>query len=174
MGSWELAGTACQVHGLPIFQIAARQKNPYVDPYWHQLRSRGGTDDTVMRGSGAIRGVLRRLCDGQLLAILPDLRSRDEGFAVPFLGGTANIGRGMGLFARRTGVPIFIGIAPRHSWARLTFQVLDLIRPDPSLDKRADAERMTREVLATIDRVIRENPEQWFWFNKRWILDPLS
>jgi len=32
---------------------------------------------------------------------------------------------------------------------------------------------MTLAVMKIIDDAIRSNPGQWFWFNKRWILDPL-
>jgi hypothetical protein len=48
------------------------------------------------------------------------------------------------------------------------------ILPDPSLPKADDVARMTRQVLAFIETRIREVPEQWFWFNRRWILDPLD
>jgi lauroyl/myristoyl acyltransferase len=34
--------------------------------------------------------------------------------------------------------------------------------------------RMTKAVMKTIDAAIRRNPEQWFWYNGRWILDPVS
>ena len=32
---------------------------------------------------------------------------------------------------------------------------------------------MTAGVLKIMDQAIREHPEQWFWFNKRWVLDPI-
>jgi hypothetical protein len=33
---------------------------------------------------------------------------------------------------------------------------------------------MTQEVFTLIEREILDRPEQWFWYNKRWILDPLE
>ena len=33
---------------------------------------------------------------------------------------------------------------------------------------------MTQEVFTIMEQAIREMPEQWFWYNKSWILDPPS
>ena len=40
------------------------------------------------------------------------------------------------------------------------------------MDKKADIERLTAAVVQLMNKVIQEHPEQWFWFNKRWVLDP--
>jgi len=173
MGSWELAGRVFQLNDMGMFQMAARQKNPLVDAYWHELRSMGDDDDTVYRGAGALRRVIKYLKAGRCLAILPDLRSRTPALKVPFLGGTANVGEGVGAFARHADVPVFPMIFTRIGWTQHHFKTYPPIWPDPDLDKKADMKRITQEVLVIIDAAIQEQPEQWFWYNKRWILDPL-
>jgi lauroyl/myristoyl acyltransferase len=42
-----------------------------------------------------------------------------------------------------------------------------------SLEKQEDIVRMTHSVIAVLDKEIQANPEQWFWYNKRWVLDPV-
>ena len=37
---------------------------------------------------------------------------------------------------------------------------------------RAEAERLTREVMKLIDAEVRARPGEWYWYNKRWILQP--
>mgnify|MGYP006919536186 FL=1 len=32
---------------------------------------------------------------------------------------------------------------------------------------------MTQAVLANVEAAIRRAPEQWFWYNKRWVLTPV-
>ena len=44
------------------------------------------------------------------------------------------------------------------------------IWPDYSLDKDADIKRMTQYVMDHFDKVIRQYPEHYFWFNNRWLL----
>lgn len=172
MGAWEMAGVALQVMQFPIFFLTGKQKNPLVDAYINRLRSRTGID-TVQRGSSMIKGVLRRLKDGHFLAFLPDVRMATEGLRVKFLGGEANVPAGMALFARQAGVPIFPAIVTRVGWTRHTARFCRPVWPDENIAKIEDWQRMTQMVFDDIDRAIREQPEQWFWFNKRWILDPL-
>jgi Kdo2-lipid IVA lauroyltransferase/acyltransferase len=173
MGSWELAGVACHLHGIPIFSLAAQQKNPLTDRFMNHLRTSPGIV-TIARGSGAMKEIIKMLKKGGMLAILPDVRMRTEGVKVAFLGGTVNAGVGMALFARRADVPIFPCIVTRRGWCRHHFEVLDPVQPDKSLGNHEDIERMTGIVLKAVDSAIRRDPGQWFWFNKRWILDPIT
>ena len=46
-------------------------------------------------------------------------------------------------------------------------------QPDPALPKEQDWLRMTQAVIDLYDAAIRAAPEQYFWYNKRWVLDPL-
>jgi KDO2-lipid IV(A) lauroyltransferase len=172
MGNWELAAVASHLHGIPVFSIAAPQKNPLTDAYLNRLRQAPGIA-TFARGSGLMRQVLRRLHGGGFLAILPDVRVRDEGVAVAFLGGTANVGTGMARFARHCGIPIFPAVVTRQGWTRHTIVVHPPILPDPSMPADADVRRMTGQVMAIFDCAIHADPGQWFWFNRRWVLDPL-
>jgi len=173
MGNWELAAVTCHLHGIPIFSIAGRQKNPLTDGYLNELRATHGIV-TLLRGSGTMKEVLRRLRRGEVLAILPDVRMPTESVRVPFLGAEANLGSGMALFARHADVPIIPGLVRRRGWARHVLQTFAPLEPDKSLDKDADVVRMTAAVMKIIEAAIRAEPGQWFWFNKRWLLDPLN
>jgi len=33
---------------------------------------------------------------------------------------------------------------------------------------------MMQKLVSIFDAEIRANPEQYFWFNKRWVLDPIK
>ena len=173
MGSWEMAAKAYRLNGLPIFSIGAEQKNTLMNAYIGRLRSELATD-TVNRGPGTPRDVLRRLKDGKLLAILSDVRVRFNGVPVPFLGGTANIGKGLAAFAMHADVPVFPGTITRQGWSDHKMDIWDPIWPDKSLDKEEDVGRITCSVLRIFENAIRQDPAQWFWYNRRWILDPVS
>ncbi|MFC1497959.1 lysophospholipid acyltransferase family protein [Verrucomicrobiota bacterium] len=173
MGSWELAAVGCHLYKIPIFTIAARQKNPLTNRYMNELRRSPGID-TLARGSGTMKEVLRKLRKGGMLAILPDVRMRTEGLSVPFLGAKANVGKGMASFAKHTGTPIFPCIITRIGWARHKMEIHDPIWPDENLNKKDDINRMTHSVLKIFDETIQKDPDQWFWYNSRWILDPLK
>ncbi len=171
MGNWDLAGWACHRYGLRMFSIAGKQKNPLVNDWINRQRESGMT--ILERGGGTLKQIIRLLRSGNVLAILPDVRMPTPDLKFPFLGGTANLGRGMALFAITAKVPVIPAIFRREGWTRHVFDRLPAILPDPSLDKDEDARRITAAVTALVDAAIRQSPEQWFWYNKRWVLTPL-
>ncbi len=173
MGSWEIAATLARAAGIPIFLIAARQRNPLTNAYINRLRGRTGIE-IVLRDPSLLRNVIRRLRHGDVLGILPDVRARSPELPVPFLGVTANIPGGMALFARQAGVPVYTVIMQRQGWTRHRVVLHPPIEPDPSADREADWLRMTREVFEHVEAAVRAMPEQWFWFNRRWVLEPLN
>ena len=171
-GNWYMAAWAMATWGLPLFAIAARQRNPYVNAWMNRLY---GSIDVLERGAAStLREILLRIRKGQSFAILPDLRAPQLDVQVPFLGGTANVSHAGALFAVQTGAPLVVA-AMRRIDGRHVFDHLATLRPNPDApDKKDEASRLTREVFALLDAAIRKTPEQWFWFNKRWILQPVQ
>ena len=172
-GNWDLAGVGANIKGLPIFFMARRQKNPLTDDFLNQMRAVTGVE-TILTDSGALRKVVRNLKQGKVFALLPDVRARESGIPVRFLGGEAMLATGMEAFARHAHVPIFPAYAVREGWSRHRWIVHEPVYSDPSLDRDTDQRRIMQEVMTIFDRAIRERPEQYFWYNKRWILDPFK
>lgn len=173
MGSWELAAAIVRQSGMTLFSVAGKQHNPLFDQFLNQLRERGG-NEILMRGDHILRAIIKRLKAGQILAVLPDIRMPTPGLPIRFLGQTANIGPGIALFARMAGAPIVPIINTRTGWTRIQSQAHPPLWSDPNLDKDADAQRITQAIFDIIEAAIRADPGQWFWYNKRWILDPLT
>ncbi len=172
MGNWDLAGVAAKLDGMPIFSIARRQKNPLTDNLLNQMRNATGMD-VVLNDSRILQNVVRRLKKGEVLAILPDVRSKTEALSIDFLGGQANLGPGAALFAQMAKCPVVPVVVLRKGWARHEAKVFDPILPNPEADKNEDRERMMKELISIFDAEIQTHPEQYFWFNKRWVLDPI-
>jgi KDO2-lipid IV(A) lauroyltransferase len=173
MGNWDLGGVACKLAGIPVFSIARRQKNPLTDDLLNKIRNTTGMD-VVLNDSTVLRNVVRRLKAGEVLAILPDVRSGTEALAIDFLGGKANLGAGAALFAQMANCPIYPVALLRRGWTHHEYKVFDPIFPDPTLDKKDDWQRMMQALVSIFDAEIHAHPEQYFWFNKRWVLDPIK
>jgi KDO2-lipid IV(A) lauroyltransferase len=171
MGNWDVLGIKAHRLGYPVFFIARRQKNPLTDACLNRMRGVTGVK-TLLNDEHIVREVLRQLRAGQWLAILPDVRSRQPAMAVPFLGKDANLAEGAALFARQVNAPIIPMVSVRQGWTRLVCARHPAIFPDPAADKKEDIRRMMRELMDVFTRCIREHPEQYFWYNKRWVLEP--
>ena len=109
---------------------------------------------------------------GRAFAILPDLRVRRRDVEVDFFGGKANVSHAGAMFAVNAGCPIVVAQMFREK-GKHVFNHIATLRPNPDAsDKRTEAVRLTREAMALLDREVRKRPSDWFWFNKRWILEP--
>ncbi|MBQ6457387.1 MAG: hypothetical protein IJJ51_01130 [Kiritimatiellae bacterium] len=171
-GNWYMAAWSMAKYGLPLFAIAARQRNKKIDAW---MKRQYGDIDVLERGNAkTLVEIRRRLEAGRAFAILPDLRVPTPDVEVDFLGGKANVSHAGALFAVRSGSPLIVA-AMRRRGDRHEFVHLATLRPDPDAqDRKEEAARLTREAMGLLDCEIRSNPGDWFWYNKRWILQPVE
>ena len=171
MGNWEMAGLYAGMRGIPMFFLVGRQRNPLAEQFMNRARSATGID-VLTRDENTARVILRHLKAGKVFGILPDVRMKMPGVAVDFLGQPVDLPGGVGLFARRLGVPVCVGHVRRVGWTRHAWHFLPPLWADPALDPEADAKRLTQAVADHFTEAIRRHPDQYFWFNKRWVLEP--
>ena len=169
MGCAEVAARLLQRSGADVFVIVKTQKNLLVDQRLNDLRSATGITCLPVT-DGLYRQVLKRLHAGQTLAMLTDLRVSDGGVHVDFLGHTASVGPGAALFAKRTGVSMMCAVFTRVGWCRHRIDVKYVLSPDSALSVEEDVQRLMQLAFVEFDKAIRDQPEQWFWYNKKWIL----
>jgi len=169
-GNWYMAAWSMAKYGLPLFALAARQRNPKIDAW---MKRQYGDIEVLDRSERSTLGLIRdKLREGRAFAILPDLRVKTRDVEVDFLNGKANVSHAGAMFAVRTGAPIVVA-AMRREGGRHAFNHIATLRPDPGANAKEEAERLTREVMRLIDAEVRERPGEWYWYNKRWILQPV-
>ena len=171
MGNWEIAGVAGDLMGLPLFTIARRQKNPLIDAYINRMR-RSFSLEVLYRDAKGWKGVVDRLKQGKVLAVLPDIGVRSNGVTVDFLNGTATIAPGAAHFSQLADCPVYPVVVRRLGWTRHDALLLDPVFPDPEADRKADQQRIMQEIMGALSTEILKTPEQYFWYNKRWVLNP--
>ena len=172
MGNWDLAGVASKLSDIPIFSIARRQKNPLTDELLNKMRNATGME-VILNDSRVLQNVVRKLKSGGVLAILPDVRSQTEALSIDFLGDKANLGAGTALFAQMADCPVYPVVITRRGWTQHDAKVFAPVYPDKTIDRNEDRRRIMQTVVSHFNDEIFAHPEQYFWFNKRWVLDPV-
>ena len=170
-GNWYMAAWAMAKYGLPLFAIAARQRNPKLNAWMN--RQYGDIEVLDRDNRSTLIQIHQRLRDGRAFAILPDLRVRNPDVEVDFLGGRANVSHAGAAFAVNSGCPIVRAVMTREN-GRHVFHYLKALRPDPAADKKEETRRLTREALKLLSDEIVKHPGDWYWYNKRWILEPVK
>ena len=169
-GNWYMAAWSMAKYGLKLYAIAARQRNPKIDAWMN--RQYGDIEVLDRDSRGTLGKIWKILHSGGAFAILPDLRVWDRDVEADFFGGKANVSRSGASFAVKYGSPIVVAIMSRED-GKHVFTHLGTLRPDPSAaDAKEEARRLTREAMAMLDVAIRRRPQEWYWYNKRWILEP--
>ena len=174
MGNWELAGQALEQGGIRSFFIVRNQRNPYTTRLINACRVVQGSAILERDDPNLMHKAVRMLKAGQTMAILLDVRARSEAMSLDFLGKKANIAIGAGLMARLSGAVMLPYRVTRKQWTQHEVEVLDEILIDRRGSRDEEIKRVTQQAFDLLGSQVMEMPEQYFWYNKRWILEPLS
>ena len=169
LGNWEIGGSALAVRGVPLDVVAQRQHNPLFDRAITWARERLGMR-VIERGRAPKEG-LRALRQGRVVAFVADQDARRAGVFVPFFGRLASTHRGPALLALRTGAPLFLGSALRVPGGGYRIR-LEEIAVETTGEMDDVVARWTAAFTARLEAAIREAPEQYFWFHRRWKTRP--
>ena len=172
MGNWDLAGISMRTLGMPGFFIARRQRNPLTNAFLNRSRENQGEKVVQSDDPGLVRQVVKKLKAGQILAILPDVRLNAEGMKLPFLGKEANLAPGVAALSMLSKCPVFPVVMVREGWCHFTAHVLDPVFPNSDADREEETKRIMLAVLDPFSEWVQNRPEQYFWYNKRWVLQP--
>lgn len=169
-GNWEWMGAALVQHQLPVTFLIGTQSNPWVDERFNQHRASKGMKMTRIAD---IRGALKVLKGGGLVAILHDQDGDKWGTFVPFFGAQASTHSIGVMLARRSGAAIAYGVPVRVDGSRSTMRIDILPDPPEGLSEaQATAWTLTR-YNELLEADIRRHPDRWLWMHHRWSSLPL-
>ena len=174
LANWDLAGIGLQQLGYPMTFIVRQQKNPLFDAYLNRMREHSGSDVIERDDPMLVRKVIRALKSGNVVAILVDLRARQSDLKIEFLGHRADLGRGVGLMSYLSACPVVPAFATRRDDGKHQWHFCDHIIPNRNRKRNEESERLLIEAVKPLETAIREHPEQYFWFNKRWVLEQIE
>ena len=150
IGTWEWLSAAFSLSGLPVTAIAKTQPR--------------GTSELLAAG--------RALKNGKILGFLADQDAGPGGAFIEFLGKTAATPLGPAVFSRKFRAPVVPAFILRRSDGRHTVRVYERMEYVDTGDTEKDLYDLTVRMTHLLEEVIRENPTQWLWFQKRWNTPP--
>ncbi len=165
-GNWELLAAANEFTGLALNVVVRPLDNPFLEALLARGRERWRLGLIQKRAAlPAIRAALGR---GECVGIMLDQHAGRRGVLVPFFGQPASTSRSLAVLALKTGapvVPVFIHRLGDGEHQVIVEPPLPLVRSG-NVDQ--DVEVNTACYTATIERHVRQHPEQWFWVHRRW------
>jgi KDO2-lipid IV(A) lauroyltransferase len=174
LGAWELSSFYHSLMGYPMGLVIRRLDNPLVDEFVNRVRCLHG--NRVIHKDDFARGLIAAMRHGETVGILMDTNmTPPQGVFVPFFGREACTASGLAKVALKTDaavVPGFLLWDGGKKKYRLCFgEQIPLIRTE---DAEADVVANTAAFTATIERYVRQYPEQWLWVHRRWKTRPVG
>ena len=166
-GNWELTALASgHFTGYPVTIIVQNQRNRLVNEVINRYRCLWGNSVVPMESS--VREFLKKLAEGEAVAMLADQSAPMEGLYVEYFGRPAATHEGPAIFSLRTGAPIVMGFLVRRANGRyeLTYEEV----PTSNLNDYSEQNvaELTRRHVALLEKYVRMYPEQWLWLHRRW------
>jgi KDO2-lipid IV(A) lauroyltransferase len=117
----------------------------------------------------ARRAVPDLLAAGRSVALVADQDARSRGLDVTFLGRAASTFRGPARLALATRAPLVFGVALREEDGYVA-RIEPVWVPGATDAGGTDPDefQLTSAWVGRLERWVRERPEQYFWFHRRW------
>jgi KDO2-lipid IV(A) lauroyltransferase len=167
-GNWELMGLMSKVIGNPIMVIAKpMKKNKWVDQFITKIRNAGGLE--VISSVKASRKVMKALSQNRVVGILIDQRAkRSEGIWADFFGRKAPTTPSLAVLAMKTSAPVLPVFMVRNGFQKHRLLIKEPLELIHTGDIKKDVEANTQLFNHTLESMIRQYPDQWFWVHRRW------
>ena len=169
-GCWELLGIYLAIIGVPVYAIARRLYDPRLEKMLFDTRTDGGIH-TISRGHNT-KDIIRVLKDGHLLGVLVDQDTKVKGVFVDFFGKPAHTATAPALLSlkyKSSIVPIF---TYRDNHHRHHVCIGEEVEVEPGAGIENNVMEITYQCSKVTENFIRDHPEQWVWFHKRWKKQP--
>jgi Kdo2-lipid IVA lauroyltransferase/acyltransferase len=170
-GNWELSSYAHGLYGFPCHFVVRELDNPLMDALINRYRAMSG-GRPIEKRDFAFRS-LRAFQRGEAVGVLMDQNMLEsEGIFVDFFGRPASTTPGPARLARKTGVPIVLGLViydRKLGKYHLRFDPVEWIHADdPEKEIRVNTQNFTR----LIEDAVRRHPDHWLWVHRRWKTRP--
>ena len=160
-GAWEIMGKWLGEYTDLFAGIALRQKNKGANQFFQEQRELPGTKQFYKREK-SIEKAYEVLEQNGVLGLVSDQDARKKGVFVKFFGSFASTPKGAAIFHLNTDAPVMMGACIQKGFQKYQIK---LTAVDTSIK---DVEYITQDYTQQLEDYIRQNPEQYFWFHKRW------
>ena len=177
MGNWELAALPLVRFGQAMAGVYKPLENPLVDAWLARTRGplypggllgKGDSDDDAKSGHRTARQLIDLVRKNRCICFVCDHVDR-RGTAIAFMGAEARFTTVPAMIARHVGARLWVGCCFRiGTESRFRMVIRELPVPDTG-DRAGDALAITTAIFAQFEAWIREAPEQWMWWNTRWV-----
>jgi KDO2-lipid IV(A) lauroyltransferase len=160
-GLWEQWGAWLGTKNYPTWGIIQRQGNAGADLFFKDLRESYGMNHIYRKSS--IEHMYELLNKNKILIIASDQDAKSKGVFVNFFGHPTSTPKGTALFQMKTGCPLIFSVAKKEKDGTIVISFSKI-----KIDSNPSIESITQSYTNMLEEKIRENPDHYFWFHRKW------
>ena len=160
-GKWEIMSAWLGYSGYPCVAVAQRQKNRGADIFFREFRANTGMGMIYRKSS--LKNMYRILKENKILILGSDQDAKQRGVFVNFFNKPASTPKGVARFHLQTGSDIFFISCYVEQNGKHKLQIQPVVPEGESSVKS-----ITQAFTTLLEEKVREFPEQYFWFHRRW------
>lgn len=167
VGNWEWMAASFAFNGMATTTIVKPQPNSQHTRILNEYREMVGVE-VFSRGTSELLAAARALKKGKILGFLADQDAGPGGAFIDFLGKPASTPLGPAVFSHKFSAPVVPAFIVRRKDGKHRLIIGKPMRCEQTGDIDADLYNFTVKMTRFVENVIRNNPTQWLWFQKRW------
>lgn len=160
-GNWELFAAYLHARGARSIAIGRPARNATLHQALAYQRECAGIRVIWRSGRGGMQEILQAFEKGYIIGALLDQDTRVRSIPVPFLGTPAQTPVTLVEIAKKHNALFFAAFIIRETSGSYCLHVT-------KLDEQGSAEQILEGYHHALEALLREHPEQWMWFHKRW------
>ena len=160
-GLWEILGSWLGVNGYPIWGIIQRQGNKGADLFFKEMRESYGMNHIYRKSS--LDNMYKLFEENNMLIIASDQDAKGRGVFVQFFGQQSSTPKGTAIFHMRTGVPMVFSVAHKEKNGTVVISFSSI-----ELNGSISIKTITQEYTKMLETKVREYPDHYFWFHRKW------
>ena len=166
-GNWEYVAASVGIRvGIPFKVVVKPQRNSFVTKWMNKVRTKWGNE--VVSLGISIRQIYKELKEKNIVAMVADQRGPAEGLRVTFFGRKIAIYPGPAIMSLKTNAPIIYGINIRQPGYNYKTHLYEIDKTNLPEDEEEKIIELSQRHTTYLEKIIRENPEQWLWMHKLW------
>ena len=160
-GLWELWGSWLGKNGYPIWGIIQRQENAGADLFFKQLRESYGMNHIYRKSS--LDNMYKLFEMNKIVILASDQDAKSKGVFVKFFGHPSSTPKGSAIFHLRTGSPMVFSLAHKEKDGTVVISFSKI-----ETNSNSSIETITQTYIHMLEEKIRQYPDHYFWFHRKW------
>jgi len=166
IANWEIIPIAIKEADKQVGAVF-RESNNYFFNKWMIQKRKLITEYQFPKGPSGVKEILNFLKNNGSVAMLVD-QKLSNGVKVKFFGQNAMTASTPASLSLKYGYPVIPLRVKRKDNVNFEVEFFNKIEIDRTGDLEIDTLTFTKEINSFLEKIITENPEEWFWLHNRW------